>query len=131
MASDDDGTERPRVMFASDLLAGRRALVTGGGTGIGRGIAHTLLQAGADVVLAARRRDVLEATAADLRSITGGRVEVDEVNIRDLDAVAALAQRHPDVDILINNAGGHFAQKALDYSPNGWRTVVDLNLHGT
>lgn len=135
MASDDgEPTAAPRAMFAPDLLAGRRALVTGGGTGIGRGIAHTLLLAGAEVVLAARRRDVLEATAAELRAATGAspdRVTVDEVNIRDLDAVTALAERHPDVDILVNNAGGHFAQKALDFSPNGWRTVVDLNLHGT
>ena len=121
----------PRAMFAPDLLAGRRALVTGGGTGIGRGIAHTLLLAGAEVVLAARRRDVLEATAGELRAVTGGTVHVEDVNIRDLDAVAALAERQPDVDILVNNAGGHFAQKAVDYSPNGWRTVVDLNLNGT
>ena len=83
------------------------------------------------MVLAARRRDVLEATAGELRAITGGTVHVEEVNIRDLDAVAALAERQPDVDILVNNAGGHFAQKAVDYSPNGWRTVVDLNLNGT
>ncbi len=130
MAS-DTGSGQPWAMFAPDLLAGRRALVTGGGTGIGRGIAHTLLQAGAEVVLAARRRDVLEATAAELRAATGGEVVVDEVNIRDLDAVAALAERQPDIDILVNNAGGHFAQKALDFSPNGWRTVVDLNLNGT
>lgn len=117
-------------VFAPDLLAGRKALVTGGGTGIGRGIAHSLLAAGAEVVIAARRRELLDQTAGELREATGGTVQSEEVNIRDLDAVESLVERHGDVDILVNNAGGHFAQKAVDYSPNGWRTVVDLNLNG-
>ncbi len=121
----------PAPVFAPDLLAGRKAVVTGGGTGIGRGIALALLRAGAEVVIAARRLDVLEATAADLRALTGGRVTTARLNIRDLDSVAALAGAHGDATILVNNAGGHFAQKARSFSPNGWRTVVDLNLNGT
>lgn len=56
---------------------------------------------------------------------------VDQVDIRDLDSVALLAQAHPDVDILINNAGGHFAQKSRDFTSTGWRAVIDLNLNGT
>jgi citronellol/citronellal dehydrogenase len=83
------------------------------------------------VVIAARRAEILEAAATELREATGRRVDVDVVNIRDLDSVSALADRHGAVDILVNNAGGHFAQKARDFSPNGWRTVVDLNLNGT
>jgi citronellol/citronellal dehydrogenase len=118
-------------VWSPELLAGRRALVTGGGTGLGKGIAECLLRAGADVVIAARRADVLELAVADLSSRTGGRVTSDLVNIRDLDTVNALADRVGDIDILVNNAGGHFAQKARDYSANGWRTVIDLNLNGT
>jgi NAD(P)-dependent dehydrogenase (short-subunit alcohol dehydrogenase family) len=123
--------EPPPAMFSPELLAGRKALVTGGGTGIGYGIAHTLVRAGAEVVIAARRRDRLEAAAEELRAATGATVGLDEVDIRNLDTVAGLVERHRDMDILVNNAGGHFAQKARDFSPNGWRTVVDLNLHGT
>lgn len=117
--------------FSSDLLAGRRALVTGGGTGIGKSIAQSLTAAGADVVIAARRAEVLESTAEEIRAATSGRVATDLVDIRDLETVQALANRHPDIDILVNNAGGQFPQKARDFSPNGWRTVIDLNLSGT
>jgi len=116
--------------YASDLLAGRTALVTGGGSGLGLAIAEGLSAAGADVVIAARRRERLEAAAEQLRARTGGSVEVDVVDIRNRETVAALAGRH-QVDILINNAGGQFPQKARDYSPNGWASVIDLNLTGT
>lgn len=117
--------------YAGDLLVGRKALVTGGGTGLGKAIAAGLGSAGAEVVIAARRADVLEAAAAEIGNLTGGSVDHDVVDIRDLDQVAALADRHGDVDILVNNAGGQFPQKARDFSPKGWRSVVDLNLNGT
>jgi citronellol/citronellal dehydrogenase len=117
--------------FAKDLLKGRKALVTGGGTGLGKAIATGLAMAGADVVIAARREDVLGEAAKDINKQTGRKVEVDVVDIRDLDTVAALAERHADTGILVNNAGGQFPQKARDFSPNGWRTVMDLNLNGT
>ena len=116
--------------FASDLLAGRTALVTGGGSGLGLAIAEGLSMAGADVVIAARRRERLEAAADQLRARTGGSVRVDVVDIRNRETVEALAGRH-QVDILINNAGGQFPQKARDYSPNGWASVIELNLTGT
>ncbi len=117
--------------YSPSLLAGRRALVTGGGTGIGRAIAEGLARAGADVVIAARRVEPLEEAAAEIEAITGRPVTVDRVDIRDLETVAALAERRADVDLLVNNAGGQFPQKAREFSPNGWRSVIDLNLHGT
>ncbi len=117
--------------YSPTLLAGRTALVTGGGTGIGRAIAEGLARAGAGVVIAARRVEPLTEAAHEIEAITGHPVAVDQVDIRDLDTVAALAERHPTVDLLVNNAGGQFPQKARDFSPNGWRTVIDLNLHGT
>ncbi len=125
------GDRSRKPAFAADLLAGRTALVTGGGSGLGKGIARGLAEAGARVVIAARRREPLEEAASQLRSVTGADVTVDQVDIRDLDSVARLADAHPEVDILVNNAGGHFAQKARDFSPKGWRAVVDLNLNGT
>lgn len=116
--------------FAPGLLAGRTALVTGGGSGLGKSIATGLSAAGARVVIAARRLDRLEDAAADITEATGNPVVVDQVDIRDRETVEALADRH-EVEILVNNAGGQFPQKARDFSPNGWHSVIDLNLNGT
>jgi NAD(P)-dependent dehydrogenase (short-subunit alcohol dehydrogenase family) len=121
--------------FAPDLLAGQTALVTGGGTGLGRAIAESLSRAGADLLLAARKLDRLELAAKELRATTGRRVEVAPVNIRERDTVEALEARSrelfPKIDILINNAGGQFAQAARDFSPKGWNAVIDTNLNGS
>ena len=65
----------PRRAFAPDLMAGQVALVTGGGTGIGRAVAIGLAEAGADLLLAARRIEPLEQSAAEIRKATGRRVE--------------------------------------------------------
>ena len=116
--------------FAGDLLAGRTALVTGGGTGLGFAIAEGLSAVGARVIIAARRVERLQAAAELITQRTGNTVEVDVVDIRDRATVEALAGRH-QVDVLVNNAGGQFPQKARDYSPNGWSSVIDLNLNGT
>ncbi|MSO93843.1 MAG: SDR family oxidoreductase [Rhodospirillales bacterium] len=120
--------------FAPGLFAGRTALVTGGGTGIGFAIAEALGALGAAVIIAARTAERL--TAASTRLIDRG---IDcawhQVNIRDEKEVVALfdklaaGNRLPD--ILVNNAGGQFQAPALDISPNGFRAVVDLNLTGT
>ncbi|MBI1813555.1 MAG: SDR family oxidoreductase [Deltaproteobacteria bacterium] len=125
----------PKRVFVPDLLKGQVALVTGGGTGLGRVIAQTLAEAGADLMLAARRIEVLDAAAAEIRATTGRRVETCVVNIRERAAVEALAeqaqQRFGAIDILINNAGGQFAQAARDFSPKGWSAVIETNLTGT
>jgi len=105
-------------------------MVTGGGSGLGLAIAEGLSTAGADVVIAARRRERLEEAAALIEERTGRAVAVDVVDIRNRETVEALAGRH-QVEILVNNAGGQFPQKARDYSPNGWGSVIDLNLTGT
>ena len=99
--------------FAKDLLKGRKALVTGGGTGLGKAIAMGLAAAGADVVIAARREDVLAEAAADIKKATKKDVETDLVDIRNLETVTALADRHRDTTLLVNNAGGQFPQKIL------------------
>lgn len=125
----------PIKVFRDDLLAGKKAIVTGSGTGLGRVIAHMLAEAGADVLLAARNVERLEQVAAEIRSATGRRVESHFVNIRDRQAVEALAVRAGElfgtVDILVNNAGGQFPQQARDFTPKGWNAVIETNLTGT
>jgi citronellol/citronellal dehydrogenase len=116
-----------RSPFAPDLLAGARALVTGGGTGLGLAIARRLAGCGAAIVIAGRREDVLQEAADGI----GSAVEIAPVNIRERDAVEALADRIGKVDILVNNAGGQFPHRARELSPNGWRAVIDTNLNGT
>jgi len=124
----------PRV-FAADLLAGKTALVTGGGSGLGLVIAEQLAAAGADLLLAARNVERLAAAAAVLSEKFGRRVETAFVDIRQRDAVEALGARadslFPGIDILVNNAGGQFAQPARAFKPKGWNAVIETNLTGT
>lgn len=123
-------TDDNRAIFDANLLDGKTALVTGGGSGLGRSIAHELSRCGAHVVIAARRQERLDEAAAEITAETGNPVTVDLVDIRDRATVEALESRH-QIDILVNNAGGQFPQKARDFSPNGWNSVIDLNLTGT
>ncbi len=121
--------------FAPDLLAGRTALVTGGGTGLGRATAEALARCGADLVLAARNVARLEQAAEEIRAATGRRVDVHFVNIRERETVETLAEevweRCGGVHVLVNNAGGQYPQRARDFKPKGWHAVVDTNLTGT
>jgi citronellol/citronellal dehydrogenase len=121
-------------IYRDGLLDGQVVLVTGGGTGIGRCIAHEAAALGATVVLAARRKEPLQETAAEIAD-AGGTADWVEMNVRDEEAVATgvdtLLERHGRLDALVNNAGGQFPAPAEDISPNGWRSVVDLNLNGT
>src|SRR3990172_6239152 len=122
------------AVFAPGLLAGRTALVSGGGTGIGLAIARELGGLGARVVVAGRTVETLEKAVAELRR-DGIDAAAHPVNIRREDEVAALfaamGERFGAIDILVNNAGGQFAAAPLDISANGFRAVVDLNLNGT
>jgi len=124
----------PLDVFAPDLFAGTTALVTGGGTGIGREIARGFAAVGAQVVIASRDLAHLEGTASEIRE-AGGRCDAHTVNIRDIESVDALRDRvvedHGGIDFLVNNAGGQFPAMHGDISDNGWRAVIDLNLNGT
>jgi len=119
------------LIYNEELLEGRNAMVTGGATGLGRAIAIGLAQVGAKVTIVSRQEDVLSEAAKQISDQTEKKVSYDIVDIRDVESVAELSDRHKNVDILVNNAGGQFPQKARDFSPNGWRSVIDLNLNGT
>jgi NAD(P)-dependent dehydrogenase (short-subunit alcohol dehydrogenase family) len=126
---------QPRRVFAPDLMAGQAALVTGGGTGLGRVIAQALAECGADLLLAARQSERLEEAAREIRASTGRRVEVSACNIRERESIEALAGRavelYGQIDVLVNNAGGQFPSPARSIRPKGWHAVIDLNLTGT
>ena len=121
-------------MFQPNLLANRVALITGGGTGICRGIALALARHGCDVAVTSRKLEHLEPTRDELRAI-GVRAEAHAADVRDPaavnDAVEAFISRLGRLDILINGAAGNFICLAENLSPNGFGTVVDIDLKGT
>jgi NAD(P)-dependent dehydrogenase (short-subunit alcohol dehydrogenase family) len=121
-------------VFADDVFAGKVAVITGGGTGLGREIALSFAALGAQVVIAGRTQSTLDAVVEEIDT-NGGRCLAVPTNIRDLNQVDALRdvtyEAFGHVDFLINNAGGQFPSLPSGISDNGWRAVVDLNLNGT
>ncbi len=117
-----------------DVLAGRVAFVTGGGTGIGKEIARVLGRHGARVAIASRRTEVLDAAADELRA-EGVDVHVGTCDVRDPLAVQAvldgILERFGRLDVVVNNAAGNFPAPITGISPNGFKAVVDIDLLGT
>ncbi len=122
-------------MFRPDLLKGKRILVTGGGTGLGREIADKYLELGADIYLCGRRKAVLDETAAALVATHGGSVKAHAVDIRDAAAVDAMIQSIWDdggpLTGLVNNAAGNFISRTEDLSARGFDAIANIVLHGT
>lgn len=122
------------MVFLPGILKGRVAVVTGGGTGIGRAISIGLAELGADVVVASRDPQHLDPTADDIRGL-GRRALAIPTDIRRPEQVEALVQQTVvelgKVDIHVNNAGGQYPGPAEELSAEGWRRVIDLNLNGT
>lgn len=110
-------------------------VVTGGGTGLGRAVATYLLELGGQVVIASRKLDVLENTAAELEEATGGAVLPVACDVRDIDQVERLlvesVNRFGRVDALLNNAAGNFISPTERLSANAFSAVIDIVLKGT
>jgi NAD(P)-dependent dehydrogenase (short-subunit alcohol dehydrogenase family) len=113
----------------SFLLTGKRALITGASSGIGRACAVALADYGAAVTLAARRVDQLEETAAQLRD-AGQTAEVLALDVGDIEATASAVERHGPFDILINSAGTARHSKATDTTAKDFDAVMTVNLRG-
>lgn len=122
-------------MFRNDLLAGKRILVTGGGTGLGRAMAEKYLQLGADIVICGRRKGVLDETAAALTKAHGGRVDTYGLDIRDASAIDAMVDdifaSGPPLTGLVNNAAGNFISPTERLSHRAFDAVLGIVLHGT
>jgi 2,4-dienoyl-CoA reductase [(3E)-enoyl-CoA-producing], peroxisomal len=121
-------------IFADGILSGRVAFVTGGGTGITGGVARALAMAGARVVLISRKMEHLEPAAEVIRK-EGGEALPFAADVRRMDeverAIAATVEHYGGLDIVVNGAAGNFLCAAEDLSPNGFGTVVDIDLKGT
>ncbi len=121
-------------MLPEKSLAGRVAIITGGGTGIGRAIAHEYARLGAKLVLASRSREHLEPAADELKK-KGAEVLVVPTDIRVPEQVEQLcaetSRRFGSIDILVNNAAGNFFSPAEKLSVNGWNAVINIVLNGT
>lgn len=121
-------------MFRSDLLEGKRILVTGGGTGLGKSIARRYLELGAAVAICGRRTEVLKAAATELRAASGGRVETYGCDIREaaqVDAMLARIWEQGPLDVLVNNAAANFIARTETLSPRAVDAVLNIVLHGS
>jgi NAD(P)-dependent dehydrogenase (short-subunit alcohol dehydrogenase family) len=121
-------------IFRSDLLADKRILITGGGTGLGKAMAHRFLELGAAVHICGRRVGVLEQAASELSAATDGTIHAIQCDVRNLEAVEAMIDsiwQEGPLDILVNNAAGNFIARSEELSPRAWESVVNIVLMGT
>lgn len=121
-------------MFSTNLLAEKRALITGGGTGLGKAMAKRYLELGAKVFICGRREDVLKTTGEELATATGGRIDAIACDVRDVEGVEKMVAQiwnEGPLDILVNNAAGNFLARTEDLSPGAWQAVIGIVLMGT
>ncbi len=119
-------------MFRTDLLKNKRILITGGGTGLGKGMAERFLELGAEVYICGRRVDVLTQTSTELSA--KGTIHSVPCDVRNLDAVEAMIGsiwNTAPLDILINNAAGNFIARTEELSPRAFESVIGIVLMGT
>lgn len=131
--TDDELAVLPTV-FGPGIFKDQVILVSGGGTGIGKATAALMARLGAHLAICGRDAERLEKAGVFLRRF-GTNVTVHPMTIRDPDQVSTLFdqvwEQHGRLDALVNNAGGQFAQAAIDIKPKGWNAVIDTNLNGT
>ncbi len=117
-------------MFQPDLLAGKRILITGGGTGLGKSMGARMAELGADLVICGRRRAVLDQTAQEITQATGRSVRPIACDIREAAQVDALMEAARPIDILLNNAAANFIAQTHKLSPRALDTLFGINLSG-
>jgi citronellol/citronellal dehydrogenase len=126
-------TVQYRSVFAPGLFSGKVVVVTGGGSGIGRCIAHEVASLGAHAVLIGRKLEKLHETAGEIVA-DGGRASFHACDIRDEEAVKNTVQAviavHGRIDALVNNAGGQYITPLEQISAKGWEAVINTNLTG-
>lgn len=130
-----------RTVFCKDLFQDKVAIVTGGGTGIGKAIAKELAFLGCNVLIASRKLDRLQAAATEINAlIRSNGQEAEKVfpfqcNIREENEVENLMKhtvsKHGKIDYLVNNGGGQFMSPFANMQSKGWKTVIELNVNGT
>jgi len=121
-------------VFREGLFAGQVGVVTGGGTGIGFGVAELLASLGMHVVLASRRADHIDPAAERIRA-AGGKASSATLDVRDPERVKVImsqvADEHGRLDLLVNNAAGNFYVPSESMTANAWRSVIEIDLFGT
>ncbi len=121
-------------MFQPKLMQGKRILVTGGGTGLGRAMAEKYLSLGADIYICGRRKPVCDTTAAELMAQHGGSVKTFGLDIRDASAVDDMVEQifaEGPLTGLVNNAAGNFISPTAALSPRGFDAIANIVMHGT
>ncbi|MBC7533083.1 MAG: SDR family oxidoreductase [Oligoflexus sp.] len=121
--------------FKADILKGKVAFITGGGSGINFGIAQALAAHGADIAMMGRREEVLKNACDEIKSKYSVRTFYKTGDVRDADMCAAALKATNEtlghLDILVNGAAGNFLAPPELLSPNGFKTVIDIDLNGT
>jgi NAD(P)-dependent dehydrogenase (short-subunit alcohol dehydrogenase family) len=120
-------------IYRDDLLADQHIIVTGGGTGLGREMAHRFARLGASVTICGRREEPLQETSAEIRE-TGGKAEGISCNVREWESVAAFfeaaEERQGPVSGLVNNAAANFLAPSHKLTPGGFDAIMKTNLYG-
>lgn len=129
----DQELAEAKTVYANDLLKGQRALISGGGSGIGYATAWLYARLGATVILCGRDQEKLKSAVAKITEF-GLSAEYKVLDIREPEVIGEVMDSifaEGGLDILVNNAGGQFPKLLIDLSPNGWNSVINNNLNGT
>lgn len=121
-------------MFEKTLLAGKRILVTGGATGLGKSMGKRFLELGASLYICGRRKEVLAEAANELRKTTGGTVKTFSCDVRKNELVEAMIEsfwQDGPIDVLVNNAAGNFICRTEELSIGAFEAVIGIVLMGT
>jgi NAD(P)-dependent dehydrogenase (short-subunit alcohol dehydrogenase family) len=121
-------------MFQSELLRDKRILITGGGTGLGKGMARRFLELGAAVYICGRRQQILKETVAELDCAAPGKIRSAVCDVRDVPRVEemiATISKDDALDVVVNNAAGNFLARTEELSPGAFEAVIGIVLMGT